>query len=71
VHFGRARIEQNVALWRGDQIGAILAAHPINVTDDSERFWEELLSLRCDERPQEQNCSLSSTHTLIRRIRPP
>src|SRR5207245_11279742 len=34
VHFGRARIEQNVALWRGDQIGAILAAHPINVAED-------------------------------------
>ena len=61
VHFGRARIEQNVALWRGDQIGAILAAHSINVADDSERFWKGLLpsrgrGLRRDERPQEQNC---------------
>src|SRR6186713_199841 len=48
VHLVGARVVEYVALRSSDQIGAILAAHPINVADDAEPFGRALLILSLD-----------------------
>src|SRR4029453_6573612 len=45
VHLVGARVVEYVALRSRDQIGAILAAHPINVADDAEPFGRARLIL--------------------------
>src|SRR5688572_18673478 len=45
VHLVGARVVEYVALRSRDQIGAILAAHPVNVADDAEPFGRRRLIL--------------------------